>query len=80
MRSLPDSHSCNQYCDEVTNQVLTQIHLYGNESLIDVHGSTKKQKQRAWASTCADSCMNTFEMRLMAGFDQNKIKGGAPCF
>ena len=78
VKSIPSSSDCNQYCDEVVDQVLKNVQLYGNESLTKSEES-KEQKQQQWSETCADSCIGTFELRSKSGFDMHTNDNTTPC-
>jgi hypothetical protein len=77
VRSLPASSDCNQYCNEVVDQVMQGVALYGNDTLIGQDGLKEKlNKDKIWSQTCADSCLQTFELRATAGFEDGKKNCG----
>jgi hypothetical protein len=49
------------------------VALYGNDTLI---GQDRLNKDKIWSQTCADSCLQTFELRATAGFDDGKKNCG----
>jgi hypothetical protein len=53
------------------------VALYGNDTLIGQDGLKEKlNKDKIWSQTCADSCLQTFELRATAGFDDGKKNCG----
>ena len=80
VRALLKSSTCVQYCDEVVGQVMKNIALYGNDTIVGEDGNKKRvDRDRIWSQTCADSCKDTFQIRSDAGFADNKKSGENNC-